>query len=74
MEIDGERAVVACRLGGLSRVSAPGQRPLARMRHGEGNVGRMRDVRPHHSIWGNLDKTIGPSIHCQRGGAGYPAA
>jgi hypothetical protein len=38
MEIDGERAVVACRFGGLSHVSSPGQRPLARMRHGEGNV------------------------------------
>ena len=38
MEIDGERAVVACRFGGLSHVSSPGQRPLARRRHGEGNV------------------------------------
>jgi len=38
MEIDGERAVVACRFGGLSRVSSPGQRPLTRMRYGEGNM------------------------------------
>ena len=38
MEIDGERAVVACRFGGVSHVSSPGQMPLARMRHGEGHV------------------------------------
>ena len=38
MKIDGERAVVVCRFGGMSPVSSPGQRPLARMRHREGNV------------------------------------
>src|SRR6266849_3676970 len=38
VEIDGERAVVACRFGGVSHVSSPGQMPLARMRHREGNV------------------------------------
>jgi hypothetical protein len=38
VEIDGERAVVACRFGGVSHVSFPGQMPLARMRHREGNV------------------------------------
>jgi len=38
VEIDGERAVVACRFGGVSHVSSPGQMPLAWMRHRESNV------------------------------------
>ena len=37
-EVDGDRAVVTYRFGGVSHVSSPGQMPLARMRHGEGNV------------------------------------
>ena len=38
VEIDGEGAVVTSRFGGVPHVSSPGQRPLARMSHGEGNV------------------------------------
>ena len=38
VEIDGEGAVLACRFGCVSHVSSPVQMPLARMRHGEGNV------------------------------------
>ena len=37
-EVDGDRAVVAYRFGGVFHVSSPGQRPWARMRHREGNV------------------------------------
>jgi len=37
-EVDGDRAVVTYRFGSVSHVSSPGQRPLARMRHGEGHV------------------------------------
>jgi hypothetical protein len=37
-EVDGDRAVVTYRFGSVSHVSSPGQMPLARMRHGEGNV------------------------------------
>jgi len=38
VEIDSDGAVLACRFGGVSHVSSPGQRPLARMRYGDGNV------------------------------------
>jgi hypothetical protein len=38
VEIDGDGAVLACRFGGVSHVSSPGQRPLVRMRYGDGNV------------------------------------
>src|SRR5712691_1705529 len=37
-EVDGDRAVVAYRFGGVSHVSSPVQMPLAWSRHGEGNA------------------------------------
>ena len=38
VEVDGDRAVLACRFGALSHVSSPCRWPLVRMRHREGNV------------------------------------
>src|SRR5207244_11554648 len=39
-EVDGDRAVVAYRFGGVSHVSFPVQRSLARSTRGEGNTGK----------------------------------
>ena len=56
MEIDGDGTVLACRFDGLSHVSPSVQRPLARMRHGEGNVwkdqayGKRLRVSPRNSV------------------------
>ena len=38
VEVDGDRAVFACRSGTLSHVSSPCRWPLVRMRHPEDNV------------------------------------
>ena len=38
VEINGDGAVAACRFRGVSHISSPGQRPLALMRYGDGNI------------------------------------
>jgi hypothetical protein len=54
--IDGARAVVACRFGGVSPVSSPSQRPWARMRPREGHVltdqasGERLGASPLHAV------------------------
>src|SRR4029450_2614396 len=62
-EVDGDRAVVTYRFGSVSHVSSPGQMPLARMRHGEGNV--LKDQ-------ASCGRLRGDPLNWGGGGGDYP--